>query len=113
MPQYSLAQLDELNAVACPCGYTRCAFVNDADKLASVHLLDIATDAQTHYHKKMTEIYTVLDGEGFIEVDGERIPVKPMSVIKIKPGCRHRAVGNLRILNTAIPAFDASDEFFD
>jgi hypothetical protein len=34
-------------------------------------------------------------------------------VIKIKPDCIHRAIGKLRILNVAIPAFDAGDEWFD
>jgi quercetin dioxygenase-like cupin family protein len=110
---YSIAQLDVLASVPCPCGLTRRAFVDETDKTASVHLVDISVDARVHFHKKMTEIYTVLQGEGFIELDGEKIPVKPMSVIKIKPGCRHRAIGNMRILNTAIPAFDAADEWFD
>jgi hypothetical protein len=31
----------------------------------------------------------------------------------IKPGCRHRAIGKLKILNIPIPAFDPDDEFFD
>ncbi len=113
MPNFSMAKLDELEAFACPCGQTRRAFVDEADKITSVHLVDISEDTRVHYHKKMTEIYTVLEGEGFIELDGERIAVKPMSVIKIKPGCRHRAVGRMRILNTAIPAFDIMDEWED
>lgn len=113
MRKYSFAQLDELDSIRCSCGQTRRAFVDDPDKVASAHLVEISENAQTHYHKNMTEIYTVLEGEGYIELDGERIPVKAMSVIKIKPGCRHRAVGKMRILNTAIPAFDAGDEWFD
>ena len=78
-----------------------------------MHLVDIREDARPHYHKKMTEIYVVLDGQGWIELDGEHIPVRPMSAVKIDPGCRHRAVGTMRILNTAIPAFDPADEWFD
>jgi hypothetical protein len=31
----------------------------------------------------------------------------------IKPLCRHRAVGRLRVLNIPIPAFDETDEWFD
>jgi len=61
----------------------------------------------------MTELYVVLDGEGEMELDGRRIPVKPMSAIYIKPGCRHRAIGKLRIINVPIPAFDETDEWFD
>jgi len=28
-------------------------------------------------------------------------------------GCRHRAIGKLRIVNIPVPAFDANDEWFD
>ncbi|PHX72245.1 MAG: cupin, partial [Opitutia bacterium] len=82
---------------------------------ATVHIVDIQLDARVHYHKKMTEIYTVLEvqGEGFIELDGERFPVKPLTSIFIKPGCRHRAIGRMKILNVPIPAFDPHDEWFD
>ena len=76
-------------------------------------MVDIKTDSETHYHKKLTEIYLVLEGEGHMELDGERIPVKPLTSIFIKPGCRHRAVGNLKIINVPIPAFDPSDEYED
>ena len=72
-----------------------------------------AREAKTHYHKKLTEIYLVLEGEGQMELDGELVPVKPMTAIFIKPGCRHRAVGNLRIVNIPVPAFDPHDEWFD
>lgn len=64
----------------------------------------------------MTEIYVVLEGEGTMELDGEIIPIRPMTSVMIKPGCRHRAIrGNssLKILNVAIPKFDAEDEWFD
>ena len=61
----------------------------------------------------MTEIYLILEGSGHLELDGELIPVKPMTSILIKPGCRHRAVGNMRIINIPIPTFDHEDEWFD
>ena len=80
---------------------------------ASVHLTDITVDAQVHDHKAMTEIYVILEGEGHMELDGALVPVKPMTSIFIKPGCRHRAVGRLRILNIPIPAFDPQDEWFE
>ena len=76
-------------------------------------MVDIVEDSRTHYHKKMTEIYLVLEGEGHIELDGEIFPLKPMTSVMIKPGCRHRAVGRLRIINIPIPAFDSEDEWFD
>ena len=66
-----------------------------------------------HHHKKMTEIYLVLEGEGVIELNGDRIPVKPMSTVLIPPRCRHRAVGDLKVSVIAIPTFDEADEWFD
>jgi len=75
--------------------------------------VDIQEDSQTHYHKKMTEIYLVLEGEVQMELDGQLVAVKPMTAIYIKPGCRHRAIGRLKILNIPVPAFDPNDEWFD
>jgi mannose-6-phosphate isomerase-like protein (cupin superfamily) len=111
--KYIEIELEKLSAISCPCGTTRRAFVDDKDSVASVHLVDIDENARAHYHKKMTEIYVILDGHGWVECDGEKIPVRPMSAVKINPNCRHRAIGKMRILNIAIPAFDASDEWFD
>ena len=111
---YSISQLSEVPPTPCPCGQARRAFADEPEQLATVHLVDIKTDARTHYHKRMTEIYIVLEGEGEIELDGERFPVKPLTSVMIKPGCRHRAIGNnLRIINIPIPAFDPNDEWFD
>lgn len=76
-------------------------------------MVDIQSDSRTHFHKKLTEIYLVLEGEGEMELDGERFPVRPMSAIMIQPGCRHRAIGKLKIINIPVPAFDPEDEWFD
>ena len=115
MKKYMIAQLDEIDSVKCPCGFSRRAFVSPDNPVATIHMVDIDRDAQTHYHKKLTEIYLILETEGdaFMELDGEMIPVKPMTSILIKPGCRHRAVGKMRIVNIPVPAFDPADEWFD
>jgi mannose-6-phosphate isomerase-like protein (cupin superfamily) len=110
-PRFAVAQLDEVPPVPCPCGQARRAFKEPWNNLASVHLTDISADSRAHYHKKMTEIYIVLEGEGFLEADGERIPLKPLTTVMIRPGCVHRAVGNLRIINVPMPPFDPADEF--
>ncbi|MGV3534020.1 MAG: cupin domain-containing protein [Chthoniobacteraceae bacterium] len=110
---HAVAQLDEISPTRCPCGWARRAFASLADAPASVHLVEICEDARVHYHKRMTEIYVILEGEGQIELDGALHPVRPMSAIMIQPGCRHRALGNLKILNIPMPAFDPEDEFFD
>jgi mannose-6-phosphate isomerase-like protein (cupin superfamily) len=113
MPNYLVAQLDQIDPVRCPCGWARRAFGEPGNTTASLHMVAIEHDARTHYHKRMTEIYLVLEGEGHIELDGELLPVKPMTAIYISPGCRHRAIGKLKIVNIPIPGFDSSDEWFD
>ena len=62
-----------------------------------------------------TEVYYVLDcgPDAAIELDGERVPVRPGSAVMIAPGVRHRAAGKMRILNFVVPPFDPEDEWFD
>jgi mannose-6-phosphate isomerase-like protein (cupin superfamily) len=113
VPRYSITRPADLPPVPCPCGQSRRAFLDESDGVASLHIVDISTDARAHYHKKLTEIYYILAGEGEMELDGQRHPVRPGDAILIKPGCRHRAIGQLRVLNVPVPAFDPADEWFD
>jgi mannose-6-phosphate isomerase-like protein (cupin superfamily) len=108
-----IVQLEELPPVPCPCGTARRAFADVEESAASLHVVDIRQDSQTHYHRKTTEIYLVLEGEGQVELDGRLYPVKPMTAIYIPPGCRHRAVGRLKIINVPVPPFDPHDEWTD
>jgi hypothetical protein len=48
-----------------------------------------------------------------MELDDEMVPVKPMTTLLIKPGCRQGAVGQMRSVNIPIPAFDPEDEWLD
>jgi mannose-6-phosphate isomerase-like protein (cupin superfamily) len=113
MANYMVADLNSVEAVRCPCGWAKRAFASPENRVATMHLVSIEADSRVHYHKVMTEIYLVLEGEGFMELDGERIAVKPMMAIFIKPGCRHRAVGKMKIINVPVPAFDEGDEYED
>ena len=113
MANFHITQLDQVPPVRCPCGLARRAFAGEPGNAASLHLVDIEQDSRTHYHKRMTEIYLVLEGEGQMELDGQLFPVKPMTAVYIRPGCRHRAIGRLKIVNIPIPAFDPADEWFD
>lgn len=116
-PRFAIAQLDEIPPLPCPCGLARRGFTDVPGAPASVHVVEISKDSRVHYHRKMTETYVVLDGEGEIELDGEIHPLVPLSSVMIRPGCRHRATpkqgGMLRILNIAMPPFDPADEFED
>ena len=79
MSNFQIAQLDEIPPQRCPCGFTRRAFAEFKGNVASLHLVDIQDDSQAHYHKRMTEIYLVLEGEGQMELDGKVFPLKPMN----------------------------------
>lgn len=111
--KYTLIDFDSVLPVPCPCGMSRRAYVEESDGQVSFHVVDIKKDAQYHYHKTHTEIYYILEGEGFLELDGKKHPVKPGMSALIKPGCRHRAIGNLKVINVPLPAFDPEDEYFD
>ena len=96
----------------CPCGASRRIVTKlDTDKV-SFHVVDIRQDSRKHYHKKLTEIYYVLEGEGHLEADDDVVPLRPGTAVVIKPGTRHRAVGRLRIVNVVVPVFDEKDEHF-
>jgi len=78
-----------------------------------MHLVRISGEAATHHHARTTELYYVLEGSGFVELDGERVPVRRGTAIYIPPGVRHRAIGDLRLINVPVPAFDPRDEHLD
>lgn len=44
---------------------------------------------QPHTHKVQEQIYHILEGEGLMELDGERQVVRPGNVIFIPPGVEH------------------------
>jgi mannose-6-phosphate isomerase-like protein (cupin superfamily) len=113
MKRYHTVDFADLPPVECCCGTTRRAFVDQADAPASAHLLEVKEEPVSHYHLRTTEIYVVLEGEGFLELDGEMLPVRPLSAVMIRPGCRHRAVGRMKILNIPVPKHDDADFFYD
>lgn len=110
--RHAIAQLDEIEPKRCSCGITRRAFVDESGGQLSVHLLQVQ-NAVTHHHQVATELYVVLEGVGEVELDGVRHPARPMSAFLIRPGCRHRAIGDLKTLVICLPAADDTDEYFD
>jgi mannose-6-phosphate isomerase-like protein (cupin superfamily) len=110
-----VVHFDEIAAVPCPCGQARRAFADAADYPGTVHRTDISSDARVHYHKRLTEVYYILEcGPGArMELDGEEVPVSPGTCIRIPPLVRHRAIGEMRVLVIVNPKFDPADEWFD
>jgi mannose-6-phosphate isomerase-like protein (cupin superfamily) len=109
---YASVVLDQVAPKRCSCGTTRRAFIDESAGQISVHLLEV-DKAVTHHHKVATEVYIILDGEGEVELDGVRHEAKPLSAFLIKPGTRHRAIGDLRALVVCLPAANDADEYFD
>ena len=112
---YETADFSQIAGVPCPCGTARRAFADVADFPGTVHVTEISEDARVHYHKRLQETYYFLEcrPDAAMELDGERIPVRPGMCVMIRPGTRHRAVGRMKLLILALPKFDPHDEWID
>lgn len=113
--RYSVADFSQIEGVPCPCGTARRAFADVPEFPGTLHVTSIKEDAQRHYHREHTETYYVLEcGEDAVmEVDDDRLPLKPGMAIVIPPGVRHRAIGKMKVLIVCMPEFDPADERFD
>lgn len=111
--RYAVENFADIESIPCPCGISKRAFVKASGGAATFHQVEIKKDAVLHYHKEHIEMYLILEGSGFMELDGEKIPVTVGNTIFIDKYCRHRALGNLKIANVSIPSFDPADEWFD
>jgi mannose-6-phosphate isomerase-like protein (cupin superfamily) len=110
-----IVDFNEIEPVPCPCGQARRAFADVADYPGTVHRTDISADARVHYHKRLTEVYYILEcgGDARMELDGEQVPIARGMCILIRPGVRHRAIGPMQVLVIVQPKFDPADEWFD
>lgn len=64
-----------------------------------------------HYHKRATELYYVLEGEGVITLDDEPHALRPGSMVHIPPGVVHATRGRMRVLVIGIPDIDDDDVY--
>jgi len=83
----------------------------DRPVAAWVHTVDI-DGSREHYHKRGTELYYVLEGEGFVSLDGRDQPVRQGTLVHIPPGVVHGAKGRMRVLVVGIPDIADDDLFF-
>ena len=83
----------------------------DQNVAAWAHAVDI-DGAKEHYHRRATELYYVLDGEGTVVLDGVEHPVRTGSIVHIPPGVVHGATGRMRVLVVGIPDISDDDLFF-
>lgn len=114
-PAYHRVRFDELEGVPCPCGTARRAFDDVDDFPGTIHRTEIKSDSRVHYHKELTETYYFLDcrPDAKMQLNDEIIPVRPGDCILIRPGTRHRAIGEMTVLIVVYPKFDPNDEWFD
>lgn len=68
---------------------------------------------QLHTHKVQEQVYHVLDGEGMMEIDGERRVVRRHDVIFIPPGVEHgitnAGLGDLTFIVVTTPIEDEAE----
>jgi mannose-6-phosphate isomerase-like protein (cupin superfamily) len=70
---------------------------------------------ERHYHAETEELYVVLDGEGEMEIEGERREVRPGDAILIPVGAWHQiraGAEELRFLCCCAPPYRHEDTFF-
>jgi mannose-6-phosphate isomerase-like protein (cupin superfamily) len=111
-----IVDFNDISGVPCPCGSAQRAFADPQNTTCTLHTVTISKNAETHYHKTLTEVYYFLEGEGHMELNGESLPVKQGMAVLIPPGVRHRAVAGaqpMKILNYVTPPFDPADEWLD
>lgn len=113
--RYVVEDFATVPPAACPCGFARRAFVDVADFPGTLHRTEITLDARRHYHRQHTEVYYFLECQAGaeMELDDDRLPVRPGMCIWIPPGVRHRAIGRMSVIILSLPKFDPDDEWFD
>lgn len=109
-PGYIVKHRDEIAPVPCPCGSSTRIITAQDTPAAGFHVTHIR-DSQKHYHKKTTEIYYILEGNGFLEIGSDTIELKPGTTVLIHPGTPHRGYGDFQTIVVPIPAFDPNDEY--
>lgn len=110
-----IVDFEAIEPTECPCGFARRAFAEVADYPATIHVTEISKDSKLHYHKRLTETYFFLEcqPDARMQLDDQTIPVKPGMSVLIRPGVRHRAIGQMKVLIVVLPKFDPADEWFD
>jgi len=77
--------------------------------------LPAGASTQRHHHRMSEEIYFLLEGTAFMEIDGEFREVGPGDAILIPPGARHQitARSDVRFLCCCAPPYEHADTYFE
>jgi mannose-6-phosphate isomerase-like protein (cupin superfamily) len=113
MGKYLVRKLKEApQVIHSSCGESRRLITVEDSLDFSLHVVHIL-DGKRHYHKRSTETYYVLEGNGKLELDGEIVDLESGMAILIPPGVRHRGFGDFKTIVTGTPAFILEDEYLD
>jgi len=109
---YRVIDFDQLPGQACPCGTSRRALLDEPDFPGTIHRTEISVDAQLHYHRRLIEVYYILEcaDDARMQLNDDLVPIRAGICIYIPPGVRHRAVGQMTVLIVVLPGHDPSDE---
>ena len=108
---YLIKHVKEVEPVPCPCGSSTRIFTHKDGPTANVHVTHIQ-DSRKHYHKDVTEIYYILEGQGAMELGDDTVALEPGVAIIIDKGTPHRGVGDFKTLIIGVPAWRPEDEYF-
>jgi len=107
---------------AIACGKLKKHFA-DKNLEVDVNRIDVGKETKPHYHKKMTEIYLIVSGNGLMKIKNretgkpESKKVCPLSSILIPPNHTHQLTntGKEALVHYVIcsPPWREDDELFD
>jgi len=111
---YLIRRLHEAPTVPCPCGESTRPLTRTETPRCNLHVTFI-TDSVRHYHRRCTEVYYILEGQGKMELNGDIVDIEPGTVVYIEPHTRHRlwSDAGVRTVVFGVPALDPEDEYFD
>lgn len=76
-------------------------------------LLDPGKSSTPHFHKEMEEIYYIIDGEGFIEIDEQITAIKSGHAILLPIGSKHKITNTgknvMKFISVDSPPFIETD----
>lgn len=87
----------------------------DRQSLAEATLVPGQT-TDRHYHARSEELYTILEGGGTMELDGDERTVGPGGTVLIPPGAWHRITGGpdgTHFLCCCVPPYSDDDTHFE
>lgn len=94
------------------CGTRRRLLSRDDSNVAAwAHVVEM-DGSRPHFHRRATELYYVLEGEGTITLDGEEAAIQAGAIVHIPPGVVHGTSGRMRVLVVGIPDI-ADDDVFE